>query len=157
MSAPRPPGVPPAAGTLLALDHSKAATGVAIGSVELGSARPLTVLRMKDEDQRLAALAALMQEWAPVAWVVGLPLDRDGGEQAQTRRVRRLADRLQAQTGLPLFFHDERYTTVVAEDTLRQSGLRADAVARHADAQAAREILQGYLDALQSSNAAPRT
>ncbi len=147
--------IPPASGTLLALDHSRAATGVAIGTMELRTARALTVLRMKDEDQRLAALAALMQEWAPVAWVMGLPLDRDGGEQAQTRRVRRLAERLQQRTGLPLFFHDERYTTVVAEDALRQSGLRPGAVAQNADAEAAREILQSYLDALQSRNAVP--
>lgn len=137
---------------LLALDHSRTATGVAIGTPALGNARPLAVLREREEDARLAALQRLVAEWQPAALVVGLPLDREGGEQAQTRRVRRFAARIEAAFGLPVLLHDERYTTVVAEDALRSAGVGAAAAARVADAMAAREILQGYFDALLAAS-----
>ena len=132
---------------MLALDHSRAATGVALGSFELGNARPLDVLRHPDETTRVEALARLVAEWAPTLLVLGLPLARDGGEQPQSRRVRRFAQRLEQRFGLPVVLHDERWSTVAAEATLRDHGASTRDLARNGDAAAAREILQGFLDA----------
>ncbi len=105
------------------------------------------MLRQRDDADRIAALTRLVGEWSPVLLVIGLPLDREGGEQPQTRRVRRFAELVRLACGLPVFFHDERYSTVVAEATLRDAGADSRQIARHADAEAAREILRGYLDA----------
>ncbi|MDE3011166.1 MAG: Holliday junction resolvase RuvX [Pseudomonadota bacterium] len=143
----------PVRGSLLALDHSRAATGIAIASFELGLARPLQVLRQPDEEARLAALGRLIQDWQPVLLVLGLPLDRDGGEQPQSRRVRRFAARLEQRFGLPLVLHDERWSTAAAEADLRVQGAGAARLAREGDAQAAREILQGFLDACTTGRA----
>lgn len=111
------------------------------------------MLRERDEGARIAALARLVEDWQPVLLVLGLPLDRDGGEQAQTRRVRRFASRLEQRFGLPLVLHDERWSTAAAEASLRAQGGSAGVLARQGDAEAAREILQGFLDACTSSRA----
>jgi putative Holliday junction resolvase len=141
------PTVIPERGSVLALDHSRAATGVALGSFELGNARALDVLRQADEHARVEALARLVVEWAPTVLVLGLPLARDGGEQAQSRRVRRFAQRLAQRFGLPVVLHDERWSTAAAEAALREEGGSNRDLVRNGDAAAAREILQGFLDA----------
>ena len=134
---------------------------MAIASFELGAARPLQVLRERDEEARITSLARLVEDWQPVLLVLGLPLDREGAEQAQSRRVRRFAARLERRFGLPLVLHDERWSTAAAEASLRAQGGTARVLARDGDAEAAREILQGFLDACISSRAAgaavPRT
>ena len=141
------PTASPERGSVLGLDHSRAATGVALGSFELGNARALDVLRHPDEAVRIEALARLVDEWAPALLVLGLPLATDGGEQAQSRRVRRFARRLELRFGLAVILHDERWSTVAAEASLRAQGASNRELERHGDAAAAREILQGFLDA----------
>ena len=78
----------------MALDHSRAATGVALADIQLGQARALTVLRQSKEEARLDHLFKLIQEWEPVCIVIGLPLDIDGHEQAQSKRVRKFAAKI---------------------------------------------------------------
>jgi putative Holliday junction resolvase len=142
---------------VLALDHSRAATGIALGSFEIGAAQRLLVLRERDESARLDALARVIADWVPVLLVLGLPLDRAGGEQAQTRRVRRFAEQLHARFALPVALHDERWSTVVAEAALRAAGRTTREVDRQGDAEAAREILQGFFDACKARNAVSPT
>lgn len=148
------PGLP-RRGCLFALDHSRAATGVAIASFELGSPRALAVLRERDDAGRLDALARLMAQWQPVLLVVGLPLARDGGEQPQSRRARRFAALLERRLALPVVLHDERWSTAAAEAELRAAGADARTLERLGDAEAAREILQGFLDATHRLSGVP--
>lgn len=139
----------------MALDHSRAATGVALADIQLGQARALTVLRQSKEEARLDHLFKLIQEWEPVCIVIGLPLDIDGHEQAQSKRVRKFAAKIEARFGLPLFFHDERWTTAAAEADLRAQGANARTLTERADAEAAREIMQGFLDATSQPHHSP--
>jgi putative Holliday junction resolvase len=136
----------PKEGVIFGLDHSRAATGVAIGSLGLGSTRALTVLKAAKLADRLDALETLYKEWAPVLIVVGLPLNKEGEEQEQTRLARLFADRLRERLACPIVMHDERYSTVVAESELKARGLSTRLQREIADAEAAREIIQGFLD-----------
>jgi putative Holliday junction resolvase len=126
---------------------------VALANFELGQARALQVLRDKDGEARIGQLAQLVTQWAPALLVLGLPLDREGREQAQSRRVRRFAVLLSARLGLPVVLHDERWSTAAAEADLRAAGQSTREVAQRGDAEAAREILQGFLDARQAQRA----
>lgn len=142
---------------MLALDHSRNATGVALGSFELGEPRALRTLRAASDAARLEELAGLMDEWQPVLLVLGLPLDAEGLEQPQSRRVRRFAILLEQRFRVPWVFHDERWSTVAAEDRLRAAGRTSRQIARESDGEAAREILQGFFDQHKARNAACRT
>lgn len=133
-------------GTVLAFDFGLKRTGVASGELEIGVAHPLATLEASSRAARLAAIGNLVAEWQPGLLVVGLPLYPDGAEHELTRAARNFAAELEKHYRLPVFLHDERYTSAVAEDEMRtenKSGVKS----RHSvDARAAQLILQGFFD-----------
>ncbi len=139
-------GMPEAEGNILAFDYGQKRTGVAIG--ELGSkiCHPLTTIEAITPDARWQAVDNLLKEWAPVGLVVGLPLDAEGNEQKASRRCRNFALELESRTGLPTALVDERYTSLEADQNLRELGYtnHQRAMAEHAEAAAL--ILRSYLE-----------
>jgi putative Holliday junction resolvase len=127
--------------TVLAFDFGEKRIGVAIGNSVTGSARALTTLKPRDGDDRFAQISQLLREWAPTRLVVGLPQHPDGTAHEMTQRCRRFANQLQGRFGLPVVMVDERYSSVEAE-ALLGAAARGAAI----DAEAARVILQQYLD-----------
>ena len=80
--------------------------------------------------------------------VLGLPLhmNSDAGERAL--KAREFGQMLERRTGLPVILWDERLSTVWAERTLMESGVRREHRKEFVDQVAAVVILQGYLDSL---------
>ena len=131
---------------MLAFDFGEKRVGVAVGDLSLRIAHPLTTLSAEDNATRFSEIAALIDEWRPVRFVVGLPLHADGAEHEVTRLARRFAQRLDGRFGIPVSFVDERFSSRSAETRLRESGARAVDIARALDAASAQEILQAYFD-----------
>ncbi len=135
---------------ILGLDVGERRVGIAISDSTGTVARPLQTLVRGSREEDLAAIAALVAEHDVGLVVVGQPLSLDGTEGPQARRVARYAEALAAHLPVRLVSWDERFTTVVAEEILRQS--RKKRKRRHArtagevDAIAAAVILQSYLD-----------
>ena len=120
-------------GVVLGFDFGTRRIGVAIGNRLTGHARPLTTIDAS-EDARWKALNALIDEWQPVALVVGIPRHPDATPHAMTTRCERFARQLEGRYRLSVAHVDERYSSaVVAHD--------ADV-----DAAAAALILQQWLD-----------
>lgn len=133
-------------GSVLAFDFGLNKTGVASGELEIGVAHPLTTIHAHSRPARFAAIDKLIAEWRPSLLVVGLPRHPDGAEHEMTRAARNFAAELEARYTLPVFLHDERYTSAVIEDELR-ADRRSMAKSRHSvDALAAQLILQGFFD-----------
>ena len=138
----------PPRGSLLGFDFGLARTGVAVGELETGHAGPLTTIHADANGPRFDAIAALIDEWRPVALVVGVPQSLDGGEQAMTVRCRRFANQLRGRYRLPVFECDERLTSVAADTELRSAGQQDWRKRKQSlDAVAAQLILQHFLDA----------
>lgn len=106
-------------GTVLAFDFGLKRTGVASGELEIGVAHPLVTIEAGTRAARFAALDRLVREWQPGLMVVGLPLYPDGAEHRLTRAARNFAKELEDRYKLPVFLHDERYTSAVAESERR--------------------------------------
>ena len=128
----------------LALDVGERRTGVAIGE---RLARPLTTLKRRSRAEDFSRIANFIREHGIERVVVGLPLNMDGSQGTQARRVRRYAGRMAdafAEMGLDveLVFWDERLTTEAASQILRAGSGGGHGV----DAVAAAVILQSYLD-----------
>ena len=138
--------VEPAHATVLAFDFGLRRIGVALGTTQLRSARPLTTIDAEATRERFAAIGALIDEWQPDRLVVGVPLHADGTAHELTVRARRFARQLAGRHGLPVIEVDERHTTELARAALRESGRggRSDRALR--DAVAAQIILQAYRD-----------
>lgn len=130
--------------TLLAFDYGEKRIGVAIGNALTGQARALAVVPNPNREARFAAVGKLIGEWKPDALVVGLPSHPDGTPHEMTKLAKRFGNQLNGRFNLPVSWVDERYSSVEAEASLRASGARADML----DAEAARIILQQYLDGL---------
>jgi putative Holliday junction resolvase len=133
----------------LALDVGERRTGAAVGE---RIARPLTTLQRRSKAEDFNRIANLIREQEVERVVVGLPLNMDGSEGAQARRVRRYAGQMGealAELGLnvQVVFWDERLTTEAANEVLySRPRARSSRGERSVDALAAAVILQGYLD-----------
>lgn len=132
--------------------------GVDVGSVRVGvagsdrdgiMASPLvTLARDVRSEADLDALAALVTEHDAVEVVVGLPLSLSGREGPAATLARQYADRLAARIApVPVRLVDERLSTVSAERTLGERGLRGRDRRVVVDQAAAVVILQAALDA----------
>lgn len=123
--------------------------GVAVSDPTGTIAQPLTTLqRRKGKRPPLAALERLAREHEVTGIVWGLPLELDGTESDWTQEVRDVAHRLGSRLELPVYFVDERMTSVQAERAVRSSGLpraRREEKER-VDRTAAALILQTWLD-----------
>jgi putative Holliday junction resolvase len=61
-------------------------------------------------------------------------------------------DKLERRTGLPVNMWDERLTTVAADKTMMEAGIRRENRKEYVDMIAATLILQGYLDRRNTKN-----
>jgi putative Holliday junction resolvase len=134
--------------TLLGFDYGEKRIGVAIGNSLTRDARALAVLQNRNREYRFEAVGELIGQWQPDALVVGLPCHPDGTPHEMTRLAKRFGNQLNGRFNLPVSWVDERYSSVEAEAQIRASGGRADML----DAEAARVILQQYLDGLSDDH-----
>ena len=79
-------------------------------------------------------------------FVLGLPKNMDGTEGDRALVTREFGDMLQAASGLPVVYQDERLTTVSAERMLIDADVRREKRKQVIDKVAATIILQSYLD-----------
>lgn len=137
----------PERGTVLGFDYGEARIGVALGELETRTTIAQSIIRAESTRERFAAIARLIDEWQPVALVVGRPCHLDGREHEMTARCARFANRLRGRFGLPVIEFDERLSSCAAEAALADAGIhRWQARKEHLDAHAAQIILQDCLD-----------
>jgi len=132
-------------GALLAFDFGLKRIGVAVGDWETGLAHPLETIAQETNAARFERVRSLLEEWQPVALVVGLPMTLDGEEHEMSRRCRRFANQLHGRFGLPVALVDERLTSAAAESRLAEAGVYGNRRKAALDSLAAQEILQDYL------------
>jgi len=132
-------------GTRLAVDVGSTRIGVARCDPDGLLASPLATIRRGHGD--LDALASLAADEGAIEVIVGLPTGLSGREGAAAAQARSFAAALAARlVPLPVRLVDERFTTVIAHDALRQGGRGSRARRPVVDKAAAALILQGALD-----------
>ncbi len=127
--------------TLLAFDFGTQKIGVAVGQTQTLTTTPLPELRAKEGQPDWNAVAKLIEEWQPDAFVVGIPVNMDGSEFEMTQRARKFAQRLHGRFGKPWFAMDERLTSFDAREQARESRQRQGSLV---DSIAASLILQSW-------------
>jgi putative Holliday junction resolvase len=110
-------------------------------------ASPLTTLRRRAGKRfPMPQLLALLEADPVVGVVVGLPIALDGTETESSAAARALAEQVGRRTGLPVELADERFTTAIALDAVREMGGSVRGRKEDVDALAATVLLQQYLD-----------
>jgi putative Holliday junction resolvase len=137
-------------GVRLAIDLGSARVGVARCDPDGLLASPLaTVARGRGD---LDALAVLASEQGAMEVIVGLPTSLSGRPGTAAAEATAFAESLATRLApLPVRLVDERFTTVIAHDALRQGGRGSRERRAQVDKAAAALILQGALDAERST------
>ena len=137
----------PGRGRRLGIDVGSVRIGVASSDPDGILATPVETVRRDRTDKHVRRLAQLVNELEAVEVVVGLPrtlADRSG---TSARDAIELADQLAGRIApTPVRLADERLTTVVAQRSLREAGVRAKGQRSMIDQAAAVGILQNWLD-----------
>jgi len=132
--------------TVLAFDFGTRRIGVAMGNTLTRMAHPLVTIDDERNDERFAAIAALVAEWQPGTLVVGLPTHADGTEHDMTQRAQRFARQLEGRFRLPVALVDERWTTEAAQSMQDDAGTTGRKGRAARDSVAAQLILQSWFD-----------
>jgi len=125
---------------LMGFDFGQKRTGVAVGQSLTGTANGVTTLACKQGKPNWQVLDALVEEWKPDAFVVGIPVHMDGTEQDMTKAAKKFANRLNGRYNLKIFEAEERLSSMEAEQNLG-----ANPKPEEIDREAARLILEAWL------------
>ncbi|MGO9226596.1 Holliday junction resolvase RuvX [Mycobacterium sp.] len=158
---PGDPDQDPGRGRRLGIDVGSVRIGVAGSDPDGILATPVETVRRDRSGRHLRRLAALAAELDAVEVVVGLPrtlADRTGPAAVDAielagKRAEVLAHRVPP---IPVRLADERLTTVSAQRSLREAGVRAREQRAVIDQAAAVAILQSWLDQRRAALAGGR-
>ena len=132
-------------GHRIAFDYGDVRIGVAVCDPDGILSSPLPALKSQDR-ALLNSIKELINEYEPVTFYVGLPINMSGmqGESAEKAKV--FADLLTENFGIKVTFIDERLSTVSAQRKLKEAGLSTRDSKEFIDSMSAVAILeQGLL------------
>ena len=136
---------------VLRLDYGSKTVGVAVSDPMGLTAQGVETIWRKQENklrQTLARIEELVSEYQVERIVVGYPKNMNNTVGERALKSLEFKEKLEKRTGLPVVMWDERLTTVEAERTLMEAGVRRENRKQYLDELAAVFILQGYLDSL---------
>ena len=138
---------------IMGLDYGSKTVGVAVSDALGLTAQGIEIVRRKSENklrQTLARIEEIAKEYGVEKIVLGFPkhMNNDIGERAE--KSLEFKEMLERRTGLPVVMWDERLTTVEADRTMMETGIRRENRKEYVDMIAAVFILQGYLDYLSN-------
>ena len=130
---------------IVALDIGDVRIGVAVSDASRMIATPVEVITRVGWGPDTRKILEICNRYETTQVVSGLPLNMDGSEGVQAKKVRELCRQLE-QAGLTVFFQDERLSTVAAEDTLLEGRMSRQERKGTVDKVAAALILEQWLE-----------
>ena len=140
---------------IMGLDYGSKTVGVAVSDPLLITAQGLEIIRRKDENklrQTLARIEELIVQYEVSEIVLGLPKNMNNTEGDRVNLTNEFKEKLERRTGLSVHLYDERLTTVIADKTMMEAGVRRENRKDYVDMIAATIILQDYLDRQKTGN-----
>jgi putative Holliday junction resolvase len=131
---------------IMGLDIGDKRIGVALSDPLCIMAGALAVIERTTDKAAVKQIVDLACENEVECIVVGMPRSLDGSLGKQAQAVQSFIDLLKKRTDIAVVTWDERLSTVAAERTLLEMGMKRDKRKKHRDSLAAAFILQGYLD-----------
>lgn len=134
----------------MGLDYGSKTIGVAVSDPMGLTAQGLEIIRREEENKlrkSLRRIEELVKEYQVEEIVLGFPKNMNNTIGERAEKSLQLKETLERRLGLPVIMWDERLTTVEADRTLIEAGVRRENRKKYVDMIAAVFILQGYLDA----------
>lgn len=134
---------------LMGLDVGSKTIGVAVSDLLGWTAQGVEVIPINEtkEEFGLNRLTELVQEYQVKGFVLGLPKNMDGSIGPRARAAQAYGEKLADLFGLPIYFQDERLTTMQVNRMMVEEGDVSRAKRKQVvDKLAAVIILQTYMD-----------
>lgn len=131
---------------IMSVDYGDVRTGVAFSDINEMLASPYTVIKESYQPKLIDKLCEIIKNENAEKIVIGLPRNMDGTYGYRADECRDLGANLQKACGLPIFYQDERLTTVIAHDILSANNVKGKKRKETVDAVSAVMILQSFLD-----------
>ena len=138
---------------IMGLDFGSKTVGVAVSDELYLTAQGVEIIRREKPGklrQTLARIEELIEEYNVESIVLGFPKNMNGTEGERCEKTLAFKEMLEKRTKLCVELWDERLTTVMADKTMMEVGIRRENRKKYVDEIAAVFILQGYLDARES-------
>ena len=132
-------------GRILGVDYGESRIGLAISDKTKSIAFPFKTIKNKNIDFLLNFFRNLYSEKNIESIVIGLPLGMNGKDTLQTKNVRIFSKSI-GILGLPIFFQDERLTSISAKKFLIKQNIKTGHNKDKIDEIAATIFLQQFLD-----------
>ena len=129
----------PKYGTYLGIDFGTKRIGLAVGQSITLTATPLITLKADD----ITRLSEIIKEWEPQGLIVGLALQPDGSHSQTSLIAKKWGIELKKRYDLPVYFIEERLSSVAAREKYPDTDK---------DAGAAAIILEGWLNAKEDEH-----
>lgn len=136
----------PVQGRLAGIDFGAVRIGIAITDPDQRLASPYQIYRRRSPAADAEYFRRLVQEERVVGFVVGLPVLASGEDSQKSLEARAFGGWLRDLTGLPVRFHDERYTSALADQFLVDAQMTRKQRKARLDKVAAQLILAAYLE-----------
>ena len=140
----------PKEGRLAGIDFGTRRVGIAICDAGQRLASPLDIYQRGSESDDAEYFRRLFDDESLVGLVIGLPVYASGEESQKSHQARAFGQWLSQLAGIPVAFHDERYSTAQAEAALGEASLTRKQRKQRIDKVAAQFILSAYLESARS-------
>lgn len=137
-------------GPLLGLDPGTKTLGLAISDRTRLIATPLKTIKRKKFTPDATELLEIYDTNEAVALIIGLPVNMDGSAGPRVQSVKDFSNNLMKLRDLPIFFWDERLSTMAVTRGMLDADMSRKKRAENVDKLAASYILQGVLDRLRN-------
>ena len=139
---------------IVCLDIGDVRIGVAVSDPSGTIATPVEVIRRVGWGPDTQKIRAICERYGTDRILSGLPLNMDGTEGFQAKKVRDFCAQLE-KAGLEVIFQDERLSTVSADEALIEGGVSRDGRRQVVDKVAASVILRQWLEAQKHKEVIP--
>jgi putative holliday junction resolvase len=141
------PSKPTAPERIAGIDYGTVRIGIALADRETRIATPYENYQRSTLERDAGYFKKFATEERIALLVVGLPVHMSGNESQKSAEARQFGDWLQAESGVPVVYFDERYTSSQADELLDTAGLTSKQRKARRDMLAAQILLTAYLEA----------
>ncbi len=136
----------------MGIDYGDKRIGIALTDPLCIISSPFEVYKNAGICDAINHICKLIKDYNVDEIAMGLPLNMDGTEGERAAIHRDFGRQLEEQSGVKVFFIDERLTSAEAEEMLISSGVRREKRKELIDKISAQIILQSYIDTKKGDN-----
>lgn len=136
-------------GVVMSIDYGIKKVGIAICDPTMSITMPYKTIVENKMLRLIDIIRKIVEDKQVIYIVLGMPLNLDNSSNKQTEIVKHFANTLVKRIEVPIFLYDERFSSRVADEMLKNIGLNRKRRSNIDDAIAAKIILDDFLSEIK--------